>query len=364
MATTTTGYTVPYNYNIDPNPTSGSGSPYGAVPGNIGIPPNIYEQLGAINPELANQTGTANQNIMSELRGELSPETLAALQNNAAQFGAKSGMPGSQFQGYYGLSGLKDTIEGRQRQGEEDYLAMLKGVGATLTPQQLAADIASRNATMRAAPDPLAAANQQMQDWQNKFNQTAGGTRINPGGGTGAPASIMPTSQGFQGPYGATGPFTNPTQPNNAPVNVTGNTVGGGADNWSDIGGGYYMNLATGEIYDSQGGQQYSGWDETGTTGTENGPAWGGLDLTSPDMFGIGGSYDFTGGGAGEDPYSFDYSGSYDPYAGTEYAGSYDPYYGVDTSWGSYYDTGNSYDYSQDFSPDTGGYYYDYSGEG
>ena len=182
-------------YNTDPAYQAGAGA-YGKVPGSIDIPPNIYQQIGTIDPLLGEQTGTANQSILSELHGDLSNETLAALQQNAAQFGVKSGMPRSQFAGYYGMSGLKDTREARQQQGLQDYLAMLKGTGATLTPQQLAAEIASRNAAMRAAPDPKAAADQQMADWQSKFQAAAGGPTPGANGGGGYRVTPSPAGGG------------------------------------------------------------------------------------------------------------------------------------------------------------------------
>jgi hypothetical protein len=178
-------------YITTPTPQYGSGA-YGAVPGAVGIPPSIYSQIGTIDPNLADQTGTANTTILNELQGQLSPETIASIQQHAGQFGASSGMPGSQFAGNYGQMQLGQSVEKQQQQGLSDYLKMLQGTGATLTPQQLAAQIASSNATLASAPNPTAAANQQMTDWQTKFNAAAGGgaggvRAPNPAGGGGSP---------------------------------------------------------------------------------------------------------------------------------------------------------------------------------
>lgn len=121
--TSTYSYDPLGGYATTPTPQSGSGA-YGSVPGSVSIPPSIYEQLGSIDPQLADQTGTLNTTILNELSGQLSPETIATIQQNAAQFGAQSGMPGSQFAGNAGLTQLGQSVEKQQTQGESDYLNM------------------------------------------------------------------------------------------------------------------------------------------------------------------------------------------------------------------------------------------------
>lgn len=175
-AATGTGYTpsVRYtpatSYNVNPTPTSGQG-PYGSVPGPIGIPPNYWEQMQSVYPVMP-QAQTASGIIGSELAGELSPSTIAALQTHAAQFGSASTGGPSQFSGNQGLVNLGLNVEKRKAQGLQDYESMLKALSGTMTPQDLAAQIAARNATMGAAPDPQQAAEQQMRDWMDKFRMT------------------------------------------------------------------------------------------------------------------------------------------------------------------------------------------------
>jgi hypothetical protein len=183
---------MPLNYNVNPAPTPGT-TAYGQVPGQIGIPPSTYDQVSSIYPNLGGQVGQMSGNIGNELAGQLSPETIASLQQHAAQFGVQSGMPNSQFEGNQGLAQLGLDVRATQHQGGQDLLAAQTSLAGTQTPQSLAADIASRNATMASAPNPQLAAQQQMADWMTKFNASMGAGRSggvapssSPSGGTGA----------------------------------------------------------------------------------------------------------------------------------------------------------------------------------
>lgn len=161
------GYSPTSGYDIAPAPTAGTG-PYGQVPGVIGVPPNYWEQMSSIYP-VAGQAGQASNVIGNQLAGQLSPEEIAAYQTYGAQFGVKSGSPMSGFAGRAGLLNVGRGVAETQQAGLTNYQNMLRALSGTLTPQELAAQIASRNATMRAAPDPQQAAEQQMQDWMTKF---------------------------------------------------------------------------------------------------------------------------------------------------------------------------------------------------
>lgn len=93
-----------------------------------------YRNVSAIYPNLSESTGQASNNILHELQGELSPETINSIQDEAARFGILSGMPGSQFSGHRGLRNLGLTVQGTQGQGLQDFLNTLKGYSGTLTP--------------------------------------------------------------------------------------------------------------------------------------------------------------------------------------------------------------------------------------
>lgn len=181
-------------YNSNPSPKLQGQGPYGAVPGNIGIPPSTWQQTIGVAPGLGN-TSQLTKNIMSELQGDINPQALKNMQDAAASYGVSSGMPGSNaipgtlaFNKNLRNIGL-DTMA-VQRQGQQDYLSALQGIGGAQTPQALAAEIAAHNAQLNAAPDPAQAAQQQLANYWNALNAIRG-----PGGGTG---------QGT-GPQGGTG---------------------------------------------------------------------------------------------------------------------------------------------------------------
>lgn len=87
-----------------------------------------------IYPDLDKARTQSSSNILSELKGELSPETINAIQDEAARFGVTSGMPLSQLAGYKGLRSLGLSTEATQQQGLQDYLNTIKGYSGTLTP--------------------------------------------------------------------------------------------------------------------------------------------------------------------------------------------------------------------------------------
>src|SRR5882672_1788652 len=144
-----------------------------------------------LNQAYPNLTGTnagLSSALMSELSGQLSPQTQASIADAAASFGVSSGMPGSglvmnRFPRDIGLS-----TEGLIHQGNGDYSSAIPSVSATQTvnPYQTAGlntEIGATNAINAAAPDPTAAATY-AQDLFDKYlkqlSSPAGGT-----GGTG-----------------------------------------------------------------------------------------------------------------------------------------------------------------------------------
>lgn len=105
--------------------------------------PDFQSNFASIYPN-AGATGAAVAgNTLSRLRGELSPETLSAIQDSAARFGMSAGIPGSGISGSYGRKLLGQTVEGLQSQGLQDYLNTLKTYSGTLMPttgEQLGAE--------------------------------------------------------------------------------------------------------------------------------------------------------------------------------------------------------------------------------
>lgn len=177
---------MPYNYNISPAARSGSG-PYGRVPGNIGLPPNLYQGVSNVYPGLSSTTRDVGNVIDSQARGVLTNETINNIQDEAARFGVTSGMPlrgaPSSLAGYGGLRNLGRKVEDEQQKGVENYNKFLSTLASTVTDPNLAAMIASWNANNNAAPDPTMAANQQQRDYLAAMNAAMSAGR-SPAGGT------------------------------------------------------------------------------------------------------------------------------------------------------------------------------------
>lgn len=104
-------------------------------------------------PNLSATQAQVSGNTLARLRGELSPETLNTIQDEAARFGVRSGMPGSGISGTRGVRNLGLTAEGQQSQGLADYLNTLKTYSGTLMPttgEQIGAETAITTANIGA----------------------------------------------------------------------------------------------------------------------------------------------------------------------------------------------------------------------
>jgi hypothetical protein len=241
-------------FNLAPGPQGGNG-PYGAVPGAIGAPPSIFSQVGTAVPGSAATAGGALGDINSELAGVLSPGTQNLLQDKAASLGVSVGQPGGTAGNTLTNQNLLDqmglTSEGLSNQGIGNYLSFLGGVGQTQLQPNLLADIASSNATMAAAPNPGAAAQQQQNLMMQYFNLLHGQTAppgpatgrvpiAGPGGGgIGAPHPGFQLTPSGAGAFGAAGVGSayqddtaygalNPTA--TAPATAPGQVYTGGSD--------------------------------------------------------------------------------------------------------------------------------------
>lgn len=146
-------------------------NPFGSVPGAIGTP-NPYGDLGSVYPNLSGTNAAASQAILGELRGQLSPETLANINNAAATYGVTSGMPGSGLAINKGPRDIGLATEDLQRKGVQDYNATIPTVSGTQTVSPaLQTEIADRNSVYAAAPNPRDAQTY-AQDLFNKYLAT------------------------------------------------------------------------------------------------------------------------------------------------------------------------------------------------
>jgi hypothetical protein len=140
---------------------------FGGQPVQIDIPDSRYQQAVAEQPGLRDNSQAASSFISSELLGQLSPATLANLQDKAASWGVSTGMPGSGVaQDSWDTSRLLATI-GLQQHGLNDFSQYQSGLEAGMTDPALAAQIASQNSVWAASPNPTMVA-QHLESEANK----------------------------------------------------------------------------------------------------------------------------------------------------------------------------------------------------
>jgi len=116
------------------------------------------------------------------------PATIAAIQDAGARFGVSSGMPGSGLVWNKTLRDIGLTSEDVQNQGLNAYNAIIPTISRTQTvAPELQAEIADRNATYAAAPDPGAAQSYAEELFNKYLGSTGGGSSGGGGGGGAAP---------------------------------------------------------------------------------------------------------------------------------------------------------------------------------
>ncbi len=156
--------------------------------------PNPAADLAAQYPGLTNQNEQISSNVMSELEGNLSPETLNSIRDASAVYGVTSGMPGSGLQTNRTLRDLGLTTEKVQGQGLQDYLNAITGISKTQTlAPELQNEINTQNSIWASAPDPEMAARRQetlFDKYLRSLSGPAGGTGVNPLG-AGAPVGAI-----------------------------------------------------------------------------------------------------------------------------------------------------------------------------
>jgi hypothetical protein len=110
---------MPAPFTINPRTQPGSGV-FGSVPGPVGLP-QPYNDVGKVLPGLQPVAGGVSNDVLSELSGQLSPETLASIKDQGAAFGIQSGMPGSGVVNNYDLALAGQTSMAQQQQGQTAY---------------------------------------------------------------------------------------------------------------------------------------------------------------------------------------------------------------------------------------------------
>lgn len=165
------------------------GSRIAPIPGVSGPTLNqAYPNLSGTNAQLSSA-------LSSELAGQLSPATIAAINDAAASYGISSGMPGSGLATNRFPRDIGLATEGLIHQGIGDYSGAIPAVASTQTVNpntaaSLNTEINATNATNASAPDPTAAntyAQQLFDKYLRSMSRPSGGT-----GGTGGGAAGQP----------------------------------------------------------------------------------------------------------------------------------------------------------------------------
>lgn len=128
MAASQVNYTP---YSVNAQPQSGSGI-WGGVAGSTALP-NPFSDLSSVFPNLAPANASTSADIITQLQGQLSPETLNHLQDTAAQYGVASGMPGSGLQQNSYLASVAQAAQGLTTQGVSSYGSAVPTIKSTET---------------------------------------------------------------------------------------------------------------------------------------------------------------------------------------------------------------------------------------
>lgn len=158
--------------NLTATSTGGYNPAYGGIPAKTPAPTSIYNQVGNVLPSLPGLTTTAGNVVGSELKGELSPDTSNYIQQLSAQYGVGMGMPGMQ-PGSFNASNMVRSLglasEQLSQQGLGHYNQLLSTLGSEQVSPELQTNIAQYNNALGAAPNPQAAAQQQIKTMEDLY---------------------------------------------------------------------------------------------------------------------------------------------------------------------------------------------------
>lgn len=196
-------------------------------------------------PGFDTATGTAMNDIQSQLKGTLSPGTMGTLQDKAAAFGVGAGTP---FTGTSGLplsnflQAIGTSSEGLANQGVSNYLNFGSlGANTQLSPE-LQTSLSQSNAVLNSAPDPSAAVGAE-QAWTQQYANMMNANRPSGGGGYGGgfggttTAGYVNGIPGLSSSFAGSGSTIGVTPQMRTLSNPYGG-IGGNAALYGDIGGG------------------------------------------------------------------------------------------------------------------------------
>ena len=201
----------------NPQPTYGSNTATGMVPGAI-TAPDPSADLAAQYPNLYSTNSAISSDILAGLKGQISQSDLNYMQDQSAGKAAASGMPGTNVMSgtLMGNRSARD-IGKMQYQVQQDAINNYNKTIPTVSNTQtlsptLQTEIAGTNAVNAASPNPASAQSyaQQLYDQHLQAARGPGGGTTATGGSGGPAGGTMPTTQsspsyGSGGTYGATG---------------------------------------------------------------------------------------------------------------------------------------------------------------
>ena len=171
-----------------------NGGAYGSNVSPVNLP-NPSSDLASVLPNVSGLNSQLSGVIGSELSGQVSPGTMSLLDNAAASRGVSLGQPNSSISNGIGLNLLGTTSEQQQQSGVNNYNSTIPTISGTQTLNpalQMEGNL--QNAVSAAAPNPTAAANQELSlldQYMAELNPP------NPAGGRGSFASA-PIPQSMQ----------------------------------------------------------------------------------------------------------------------------------------------------------------------
>jgi hypothetical protein len=173
-----------------------TGGPYGSQPAPVNLP-NPSADLSNLLPGLGGTNNQLSGVINSELSGTVSPDVLNQLQDKSAAFGVSVGQPagggGNSLSLENLLAGIGVNSQSQQQAGVSNYNQTVPTISSTQTLNPaLQFEANTQNAVNAAAPNPTAAANQEMSLLQQYLKELE-----NPSSGSGSPLDA--TNQPPQG---------------------------------------------------------------------------------------------------------------------------------------------------------------------
>ncbi len=137
--------------------------------------PNPAGDLGGVYKNLGATNNSISDLITSQLKGQLSPDTIDAIRNQGAAWGVGAGVPQSQFSTNNMVKNLGLNSMAIQQKGVDNYNQTIPTISKTQTVDpSLQSEINFQNNVSAAAPDPAAAGKYAQTLFQSYLDKLSG----------------------------------------------------------------------------------------------------------------------------------------------------------------------------------------------